>query len=225
MHWLLLLLFSPFILAANLPLGDHLPALGSLNKPVQSMLERRYVNIERQRTDFSCGAAAVATILRYAYGQATNEQWVLDGMMAMADPEKVKRYGFSMLDMKEYLQMLGMRARGYRVNDDKLRKVRVPTIVLLNIRGYEHFAVLRAIDKQDRVYLADPALGNRIIPFKEFKESWNGVLLAVLGAGYQSNSPLANPSPPLSAKGKTDSFAPINEATLLEFGFQHKELM
>ena len=49
--------------------------------------------------------------------------------------------------------------------------------MLLNIRGYQHFAVLRAIDRHDRVYLADPALGNRVITFKEFKESWNGILL------------------------------------------------
>ena len=91
---------------------------GDLNKPVQSILERRYANIERQHTDFSCGAAAVATILRYAYGHATNERWVMDGMLAMADPEQVKHYGFSMLDMKQYLQMLGMRVRGYRLGDE-----------------------------------------------------------------------------------------------------------
>ena len=121
--------------------------------------------------------------------------------------------------------MLGMRVRGYRLGDEKLRQVRVPTIVLLNIRGYQHFAVLRAIDRHDRVYLADPALGNRVITFQEFKESWNGILLAVIGAGYRPDAPLANPSPPLSARGKDGLFAPVNETSLLEFGFQHKELM
>lgn len=225
MRWLLLLLFCPAAWSATMPMGDHLPALGDLDKPVQSILERRYANIERQHTDFSCGAAAVATILRYSYGQATNERWVMDGMMAMADPNQVKRYGFSMLDMKQYVQMLGMRARGYRLSDEKLRQVRVPTIVLLNIRGYQHFAVLRAIDKQDRVYLADPALGNRVMTFKEFKNSWNGILLAVIGSGYRADSPLANPSPPLSVRGKDGLFAPVNETSLLEFGFQSKELM
>ena len=85
MRWLLLLLFCPAAWSANMPLGEHLPALGDLNKPVQSILERRYANIERQHTDFSCGAAAVATILRYSYGHVTNERWVMDGMLAMAD--------------------------------------------------------------------------------------------------------------------------------------------
>ncbi|WP_421197571.1 C39 family peptidase [Aeromonas enteropelogenes] len=225
MRWLLPLLFSPVVWSATLPMGEHLSALGGLAKPVQSIQERRYANLERQHTDFSCGAAAVATILRHAYGQATNERWVMDGMMAMADPAQVKRYGFSMLDMKQYLQMLGMRARGYRLSDTKLRQVRVPTIVLLNIRGYQHFAVLRAIDRRDRVYLADPALGNRIISFREFKESWNGILLAVIGAGYRPDAPLANPSPPFSARGRDGLFAPVNETSLLDFGFQHKELM
>ena len=67
MRWLLLLLCGPAGWAGSVPLGEHLPALGDLNKPVQSILERRYANIERQHTDFSCGAAAVATINAFVH--------------------------------------------------------------------------------------------------------------------------------------------------------------
>lgn len=225
MRWLLLLLFTPGIWASTLSMGGHLPYVGNHNKPVQSIMEKRFANMERQHTDFSCGAASVATILQQAYGMPTNEHQVLSGMLAMANPVTVERYGFSMLDMKQYLQMLGMRVRGYRLDDEKLRMVRVPTIVLLNLRGYHHFVVLRAIDRKDRVYLSDPALGNRTISFKEFKEGWNGILLAVIGAGYRPNSALANPTPPLSMRGSDGLFAPITKSMLLDFGFQHKELL
>jgi len=34
-----------------------------LRKPVKSMLEMRYQNMMRQQLDFSCGAAAVGTLL------------------------------------------------------------------------------------------------------------------------------------------------------------------
>jgi predicted double-glycine peptidase len=35
---------------------------------------RRYRNVVRQHTDYSCGAAALATILRHAYHLQTDER-------------------------------------------------------------------------------------------------------------------------------------------------------
>ena len=68
----------------------------------------------QQKTDFSCGAAALATILRQAYWLDVDEQQIIEGMLAHAD-RTVRVQGFSMLDMKRYVESLGMRARGYRV--------------------------------------------------------------------------------------------------------------
>jgi predicted double-glycine peptidase len=59
-----------------------------------------------------------------------------------------------------------------------LPKLKIPVIVLLNTRGYKHFVVLKGI-KDGRAYLADPALGNRSVPAKEFVESWDGVAFVV----------------------------------------------
>ncbi|MGL4983590.1 MAG: hypothetical protein ACRC5N_02625, partial [Plesiomonas sp.] len=78
---------------------------------------------------------------------------------------------------------------------------------------------------EDRVYLADPALGNRIIELDEFIESWNGILLAIIGDGYRKQNALVNPKPPLSLRGAGPLFAPVTESHLLEFGFQHKNLL
>jgi len=45
-----------------------LPGGGLVFKPVESIRERRFSDLVEQKTDFSCGAAAMATILNQAYG-------------------------------------------------------------------------------------------------------------------------------------------------------------
>jgi hypothetical protein len=37
-------------------------------KSVTSIRERKFINLVEQKTDFSCGAAAMATLLNQAYG-------------------------------------------------------------------------------------------------------------------------------------------------------------
>ena len=64
-----------------------------------------------------------------------------------------------------------------------------------------------------------------MITFKEFKESWNGILLAVIGAGYRPDAPLCQPCPSPVCQREKMGCSPLNETSLLEFGFQHKELM
>ena len=44
-----------------------LPGGNVVYKPVQSIRERRFANLVQQKTDFSCGAAALGTILKQAY--------------------------------------------------------------------------------------------------------------------------------------------------------------
>ncbi len=48
-----------------------------------------------------------------------------------------------MLDMKRYVESIGMRARGYRVAPETLSEIRIPVVVLLDIRGYKHFVVMQ----------------------------------------------------------------------------------
>ncbi|MCZ7655222.1 MAG: C39 family peptidase [Rhodocyclaceae bacterium] len=126
------------------------------------MREMRYMNMVPQETDFSCGAAALATILKHAYGQEITEHRVIEDMMKVSDQELVREQGFSMLDMKRYVEAIGMRGRGYNVQPEALEKLQVPVVVLLDIRGYKHFVVLKKT-VVDRVYIGDPALGNRVM--------------------------------------------------------------
>jgi predicted double-glycine peptidase len=79
----------------------------------------------------SCGATALATILRYAYHLGVDETQVIQGMMGVADVELVKQRDFSMPDVEHHrgMESLGMRAHGYRIDEERLRTLCVPGLV------------------------------------------------------------------------------------------------
>lgn len=185
---------------------------------VTSWKDKKFENLVRQRTDFSCGAAALATIFNYAFGRTTSEQQVLVNMLRVADPDVVRQKGFSLLDMKTYAQSVGYQAEGYRVDYATLRKLEVPAIALLDIRGYKHFVVIRRT-WDDRVAIGDPAIGNTIMTRPRFEEAWNGILFVVSGEGYVPGNILMNPPEPLSAKRLLELTASIPGAEAAEFGF------
>lgn len=220
-----LLSISCTTLAANINMTGIVSGVGGASKKVISLAERKFIGIEQQQTDFSCGAASVATILKYSYNMPTKEKWVMDGMLAMSDPELVAQYGFSMLDMKNYVEMLGMQAKGFKVAGEDIDQLKIPSIVLLNLKGFHHFVVLKKVDSKGRVYLADPALGNKIVEMDEFLDGWNNIVLAIVGKGYDKHSILANPALPLTARGRDGRFVPVSNAALMEFGFNHKDLL
>lgn len=213
--------------AAPIVLGNAIPGT-VISKPIQSLRERKFENLVRQQTDFSCGAAAVATILKYFYGKEIGEAEVIKSMLEVSDPEVVKQRGFSMLDMKVYMQSIGMRARGYQVAPYMLESIKVPVIVLLNINGYSHFVVLKKTindgsHPQGLTYLADPILGNRVMNKEDFLLAWNGIAFAIIGPGVVADSVLINPSPPLTAQALRGTYARLRPNELLEYGFKHAD--
>src|SRR5437762_9386979 len=86
-------------------------ALSFNERPVRSMLEARHQNVVIQEWDSSCGAAALATLLRYQLGDPVTERTVAVGMLRGIDPDRVRgRGGFSLLDMKRYAERRGFAA-------------------------------------------------------------------------------------------------------------------
>ena len=209
--------------AATIGLGSVIPGAGIINKNLLSMRELRYVDMVPQKTDFSCGAAALATILNYAYGRQLTENQVISGLLEVSDPAEVREKGFSLLDMKNYVQKQGMRGRGYSMTPELLEQLKVPIIVLLDIRGYKHFVVVKKTTA-DKVYIADPALGNRILGTKDFVAGWNRVAFAVIGQGFQRDTVLLRPKEALTARNIVDTWRPLVDAQLVEFGFSGAEL-
>ncbi|AZL74079.1 C39 family peptidase [Pseudomonas sichuanensis] len=213
----LLLCLASVIEAAQMPLSV-LPGGAVIYKPIQSIRERKFADLVQQKTDFSCGAASLATILRQAYWLDVDEQHVIEGMLANADQDLVRTQGFSMLDMKRYVESLGMRARGYRVAPESLHDIRIPVVVLMDIRGYKHFVVMQRVDK-GWVYIGDPVLGHKRFKIDDFVKGWNGIIFAVIGQGYDKGNALLAPPLPLSAKNRLNQFTPVKDAELLDFGF------
>jgi predicted double-glycine peptidase len=146
---------------------------------VRDIRSRRFARTIRQRFDYSCGSAALATLLTHHYGLRTSEEEVLQEMIAGGDEERIRTLGFSLLDMQRYLARRGIRANGYRMPLDRFATVRVPAIALIDNNGYRHFVVVRGIS-DDRVLIGDPNLGTRTMPRVRFEESWNGVLFVIL---------------------------------------------
>ncbi|WP_163577959.1 C39 family peptidase [Halomonas faecis] len=209
--------------AAPIRLGNVVPGT-SVTKEVQSIRERRFENLIPQETDFSCGAASLATILKYAYGRSDiTEVEVLEGMFEVADQEVAERMGFSLLDLRNYVDSIGLRARGYEIEQDALDAVSIPVIVLLDLAGYQHFVVLKKVSG-DRVYIGDPALGNKVMERSKFVEAWNNIIFAVIGENFDTHTVLLDPAQPLTARRLTDVFSPVPKQQLLDFGFRHAEV-
>ncbi len=210
--------------AADIVIGGILPGGGVIHKDMVSMREAKFVEMVPQHTDFSCGAAALATILKYAYNKDITEDEVIDGLMKVSDQELVRQKGFSLLDIKRYTQSIGMRGRGYNVKPEVLEKIRIPTIVLLDYKGYKHFVVLKKTTVE-KVYIADPALGNRIMPRAEFDADWNGIVFAVIGQKFDRDSPLMRPREALTARGLIDAYHPLTDAELFDYGFVRADML
>lgn len=160
--------------------GLELPAGGGFFvAPITSLSAMRFQSTVHQQYDFSCGSAAVATLLSYHYGYAVDEQQVFAAMFAHGDQAKIRREGFSLLDMKRYLAQHGFTADGYELPLAKLVQARYPAIVLVSDHGYQHFVVVKGV-ADGRVLLGDPAVGTRAMSEAAFEAIWRNRLLFVI---------------------------------------------
>ncbi|WP_332669995.1 C39 family peptidase [Aromatoleum sp.] len=155
------------------------PGGGSYTVPITSLKGTRFLSTIRQQYDFSCGSAAVATLLTHQYGKKVDEIAVFKHMYERGDQAKIRREGFSMLDMKLYLDGMGFRAEGVKVDLDQLAAAKVPAIALVRENGYSHFVVIKGV-REGRVVIGDPAMGTRVLARSDFEKHWaNGILLVI----------------------------------------------
>jgi predicted double-glycine peptidase len=144
-------------------------------------LRDRYV--VKQDSDYSCGAAAMATLMKYYFGDDTSETEMLNLLQSGLTEQEltIKRLkGFSLLDLKLAAQAHGYRAAGFKVTFRQLTQLTAPVLVFIEPLGYKHFAVIRGIDRGGRVYLADPSRGNLRMSVARFLDEWSGIVF-VLG--------------------------------------------
>ncbi|MHA7815479.1 MAG: C39 family peptidase [Pseudohaliea sp.] len=125
----------------------------------------------RQQRDFSCGTAALATVLTHYFLQPTSEAELLDALLTTAGSEGLLRQGVSLGALAGLAEARGFAARGVAVSPGALNALRAPAIAWLAPRGQPHFAVLRGISP-DAVELADPARGNVRVPRAVFERDF-----------------------------------------------------
>lgn len=147
--------------------------------PVTSLKEARFRTTVRQQYDFSCGSAAAATLLTFQYGHPVSEAEVFKQMFSTGDARRIRKEGFSMLDMRRYLASQGFDADGFQLPLEKLAEEGLPAIVLLNDRGYRHFVVVKGMHG-DRILLGDPSRGTRAMPRAQFERLWDNRVLFVV---------------------------------------------
>lgn len=200
-----LLLVATLWCTPGMAMDVPMPGVAHFSVKVSSIAGQRFATTTRQQYDFSCGSAALATLLTYHYGKPVTEAAVFRRMFTDGDQPKIRREGFSLLDMKRFLARGGLVADGFEQPLDKLFANRLPAIVLLSENGYHHFVVIKGGDSE-RVLLGDPSLGTRSLPRARFAELWPSKLLFVIH-GYQG---------PVTFNGRTDwraaPMAPLADA-------------
>nr|WP_245714401.1 C39 family peptidase [Janthinobacterium psychrotolerans] len=171
----------PGLLACATAGGADIGLLGGarFEVPLASIREARFARTLHQQYDFSCGSAAVATLLTHHYDDRVTERFVFEQMYLHGDQQKIRREGFSLLDIKRFLAARGFLANGFQLPLEKLAEARFPAIVLVAEKGYRHFVVVKGLSAS-RVLIGDPAGGTRAMPRASFDAIWQGRLLFVI---------------------------------------------
>lgn len=131
--------------------------------PVTSWTEIRDQGIIKQRFDYSCGAAALATVLRHFYGLEVDEATIID-KIGLKDE-------FSFADLDRVIEEYALKAVAVALDFDHLQRMTFPAIVYLDFHGEGHFSVLRGISASS-VWLGDPSWGNIHITPDRFRGMW-----------------------------------------------------
>ncbi|GIW99373.1 MAG: hypothetical protein KatS3mg111_2706 [Pirellulaceae bacterium] len=151
-------------------------------KEVVSWKELQNQNIVMQQRDYSCGAAALATVLRYYWGEDVSEADVLQTLALSLTPQALEnrtKHGLSMADLKVVAERMGYDAAVGKLDSvDDLAESKVPLVVAIRLDGFDHFVVYRGI-RCGHIFLADPLRGNIRLPTQQFPCLWiaNAVLV------------------------------------------------
>ncbi|MBI4522538.1 MAG: C39 family peptidase [Deltaproteobacteria bacterium] len=176
---LLLLALAPGLRASDVQLsvgGDRMV------RSVRNFKDLRREGLIVQELDYSCGAAALATLLTYFFNDRISEQEVIGFVFihGQTPEEGLKKYfrrkGFSLLDLKRFAEFRNFKATGYKgMTLDDLQETllndRVPVLVPISPFGYHHFVIVKGF-AGNRVFLADPAIGHTTMKISRFAESW-----------------------------------------------------
>ena len=168
-----------------------------LRKPVDSWEDVKQKNVVMQDHEYTCGAASLATLMRYYFQDDVTEKQILEVIeKQMPKDEWIEKFatGLSVRDLMRAARSkeLGYEAEARELELADLVELTAPVIVHLEKDEFQHFVVYRGV-VEDRVYLADPILGNVRMSIDEFKGQWTGIAMAMSKKGVEppDDHPLA----------------------------------
>ena len=124
--------------------------------------------LEARNQPSSCGPIALKLLFEYHKIDCTLDE--ITGQIVL------KPGGASMLSLKEMAEAKGLRAEGWKLTFDDLRKLTVPVIAYVN---GNHFVVVDSVPKGETVCVRD-GRGEMVMTRDEFVRGWHGETL-VLG--------------------------------------------
>jgi len=134
----------------------------------------RFTSVVQQKLDYSCGAAALATILTYSMKRPISEDQILVMLKQhrhLSGLNYLEENGISLRELEHIAKTLGYKAGWRKILPIHLSKIAPPLIVFTSPEGQSHFSVLVAI-YENNVYLADPTLGNIKMSLQDFIAIW-----------------------------------------------------
>lgn len=170
--------------------GCSISGGSSYQRHVNSWKEVKEKNVVIQASDYTCGPAALATLMRYYFGDDVSEQKVFEEAQKKLSPDEIldrRRDGFTMEDLRRTAVQLGYDSDYYNGPMKDLIGLPFPMVVHVVRDELKHFVVFRGATA-DRVYLADPSHGNIRIPAGEFAEEWTGNALYLDREGFDPPS-------------------------------------
>ena len=135
--------------------------------------ELRDAGVVRQRRDFSCGLASLATLLHHYFGLPVTEDALLDRLLARdgrrTANDEMREHGVSLADLAWLAGSFGVASAGLELPLESLLELDRPVIAYLEQDGLSHFAVLRGAQEHAGALLADPAAGNRRVSLRQLR--------------------------------------------------------
>lgn len=202
------------LLAGTLPapgLPEAHSATATATQVFRDWRALRDAGVVRQERDFSCGLAALATLLTHYFDYPASESDLLarlglpdageftdtrtEGAIAPAERarrQRLQERGVSLALLADLARQYGLRAQGVSIRPGALSRLSVPAIAYIEPGGEPHFTLIRGVDRHGNVQVADPSWGNRLFSAADFARVFSvngsaaGRLLLVLPAGERA---------------------------------------
>lgn len=153
---------------------------------VQSWQARQNRNVVMQQRDYSCGAAALATLIRYYWGYDATEGMILGAVEATLSPLELQDRevnGLTMEDLRGVANTLGFQSSAGTLEYQQLKAGKGPVVLVVKFGNTDHYVVFRGAIA-GVVFLADPIRGNVRISEQDFKRTWrHNAMLVVAPQG------------------------------------------